>query len=173
MTKCSQHQLQQSTMMDDQMQSTSIPKQISKHPPFSIRDIRKIIPSDLFERSYLKSTYWLLHDCILVLTSLYIATFIQYLPFSVLRGIFWCIYWYIQGVFSTGLWVIAHECGHHAFSPNKLLNNIIGYIFHAIFLVPYFSWQYTHGIHHSKANNSELDTVHVPRIKHAKHPRTI
>eukprot|EP00484_Ammonia_sp_Unknown_P015802 CAMPEP_0197074326 /NCGR_PEP_ID=MMETSP1384-20130603/211051_1 /TAXON_ID=29189 /ORGANISM="Ammonia sp." /LENGTH=286 /DNA_ID=CAMNT_0042513167 /DNA_START=1554 /DNA_END=2414 /DNA_ORIENTATION=+ len=67
----------------------------------------------------------------------------------------------------TGLWVIAHECGHHGFTPNKLLNNLVGFICHTVLLVPYFSWQYTHAQHHARTNNLESDTVHCPRMKYA------
>ena len=67
----------------------------------------------------------------------------------------------------TGIWVIAHECGHHAFTPHKQLNNVVGFIFHTMLLVPYFSWQYTHAQHHARTNNLEEDTNHLPRMKFA------
>jgi len=84
------------------------------------------------------------------------------------RALLWCAWWYVQGAFMTGLWVIAHECGHQAFTPNKLVNNAVGFIVHSMLLVPYFSWQYTHSQHHSRTNNLELDTVHSPRFKYSK-----
>jgi omega-6 fatty acid desaturase (delta-12 desaturase) len=33
----------------------------------------------------------------------------------------WIAYAVITGTVGTGVWVIAHECGHGAFSDNKLL----------------------------------------------------
>jgi fatty acid desaturase len=50
----------------------------------------------------------------------------------------------IQGTIWTGLWVLAHECGHGAFSKYKIINDIFGYITHSSLLVPYFSWQFSH-----------------------------
>ncbi|RID80728.1 hypothetical protein BRARA_A03368 [Brassica rapa] len=41
----------------------------------------------------------------------------------------------------TGLWVIAHECGHHAFSDHQWLDDAVGLVFHSFLLVPYFSWK--------------------------------
>lgn len=40
----------------------------------------------------------------------------------------------------AGVWVIAHECGHQAFSSSQLVNDTVGFILHTCLLVPYFSW---------------------------------
>jgi omega-6 fatty acid desaturase (delta-12 desaturase) len=32
----------------------------------------------------------------------------------------------------TGLWVIAHECGHRAFSPNEAFGDAVGLILHSV-----------------------------------------
>jgi omega-6 fatty acid desaturase (delta-12 desaturase) len=48
----------------------------------------------------------------------------------------------------TGLWVLAHECGHGAFSPSRTFNNVVGWVLHSALLVPYFSWQLSHSKHH-------------------------
>ena len=45
----------------------------------------------------------------------------------------------------TGIWVIAHECGHQAFSKYQLVNDGVGLVFHSCLLVPYFSWQVLYG----------------------------
>ncbi|MFZ8398872.1 fatty acid desaturase, partial [Staphylococcus aureus] len=54
------------------------------------------------------------------------------------------MYGFVQGCFLTGIWVIAHECGHHAFSDYQWLDDIVGLILHSSLLVPYFSWKYSH-----------------------------
>lgn len=61
-----------------------------------------------------------------------------------------------------GLWVLAHECGHGAFSSNKKLQDAIGYTLHTLFLVPYYSWQRSHAVHHQFTNHMELGETHVP-----------
>jgi len=43
-------------------------------------------------------------------------------------------------VVTAGVWVIAHECGHQAFSNSQLINDTVGFILHSCLLVPYFSW---------------------------------
>ncbi|XP_048547773.1 uncharacterized protein LOC125529462 [Triticum urartu] len=39
------------------------------------------------------------------------------------------LYWVVQGCVMNDIWVIAHECGHHAFSDYLLLDNM-GYRCH-------------------------------------------
>lgn len=63
-----------------------------------------------------------------------------------------------------GLWVLAHECGHGAFSKNKSLQDGIGYVIHSLMLVPYYSWQRSHAVHHQYTNHMELGETHVPEI---------
>lgn len=62
----------------------------------------------------------------------------------------------------TGLWVIAHECGHGAFSDSELINDIVGLPLHSFLLVPYFGWKYTHAKHHKYTNHLIHGETHVP-----------
>merc|ERR1719310_2489431 len=57
-------------------------------------------------------------------------------------------YAFVTGTAATGCWVAAHECGHGAFSDNKTVQDTVGYILHSLLLVPYFSWQRSHAVHH-------------------------
>lgn len=43
----------------------------------------------------------------------------------------WTLYGFVAGLFATGLWVIAHECGHQAFSESKFINNTVGWVLHS------------------------------------------
>lgn len=43
----------------------------------------------------------------------------------------WAIYTFWAGLVGTGLWIIAHECGHQAFSESKFLNNAVGWVLHS------------------------------------------
>lgn len=44
----------------------------------------------------------------------------------------WTLYGFTAGLFGTGLWVIAHECGHGAFCSNKYLNHSVGWVLHSV-----------------------------------------
>lgn len=62
----------------------------------------------------------------------------------------------------TGVWVLAHECGHQSFSASEFWNNFFGTILHSALLVPYHSWRITHGRHHNNTGSCENDEVFAP-----------
>jgi omega-6 fatty acid desaturase (delta-12 desaturase) len=105
----------------------------------------------------------LLSDLFIIAVLGYLATFIGHasLP-SWSSYILWPIYWYAQGSVMTGVWVLAHECGHQAFSESEFANNVMGTILHSLLLVPYHSWRITHGLHHNNTGSCENDEVFAP-----------
>ncbi|XBH79788.1 hypothetical protein VPH35_105680 [Triticum aestivum] len=136
-------------------------------PPFTLGQIKKAIPPHCFQRSIIKSFSYVVHDLVIVAALLYAAlVWIPTLP-SVLQLGAWPLYWVVQGCVMTGVWVIAHECGHHAFSDYSLLDDTVGLVLHSWLLVPYFSWKYSHRRHHSNTGSLERDEVFVPKQKEA------
>ena len=53
--------------------------------------------------------------------------------YSATRFALWALYSFWTGLFGTGLWVIAHECGHQAFSESKFINNSVGWVLHSAY----------------------------------------
>nr|CCA22140.1 fatty acid desaturase putative [Albugo laibachii Nc14] len=134
-------------------------------PPFTIKDIRAAIPPHCFERSLALSSYHLAKN-LLICGGLYCgATYIDQLPILLLRWALWAMYWFFQGSYMTGIWVIAHECGHQAFSDSTIINNTVGLMTHSALLVPYHSWRITHRQHHSNAGSCENDSIYIPASK--------
>ncbi|EXL63485.1 omega-6 fatty acid desaturase (delta-12 desaturase) [Fusarium oxysporum f. sp. radicis-lycopersici 26381] len=134
-------------------------------PDFTIKDIRDAIPKHCFERSTFKGYIYILRDIICLVTTFTIFyNFVTpgYFPSTPVRALLWGLYTTLQGLFGTSLWVIAHECGHQAFSESRL-------VLHSALLVPYFSWKISHGKHHKATGNMERDMVFVPctREQHA------
>jgi omega-6 fatty acid desaturase (delta-12 desaturase) len=81
------------------------------------------------------------------------------------RFLGWQAYGYATGLIATGLWVIAHECGHQAFSESKAINNTVGWILHSALGVPYHSWRITHARHHASTAHMTNDQVFVPKSR--------
>ncbi|KAI9222097.1 fatty acid desaturase-domain-containing protein [Blastocladiella britannica] len=138
-----------------------------------IKELRDLIPAHYFERSAFWSSLWLLHDLVIAGTLFYGALHIDaiatVLPagtspavVEAARWALWAAYWVAQGVACTGIWVLAHECGHQAYSASKAVNNSVGYVLHSLLLVPYHSWRITHSTHHKSTNHLERDQVFVP-----------
>ncbi|GFR52743.1 hypothetical protein Agub_g15354 [Astrephomene gubernaculifera] len=138
-------------------------------PDFTLGDIRKAIPPHCFERSALRSFSYLAVDVLLVAILWYASTWIDHpaVPRWLAYCVLWPLYWFWQGAVATGIWVIAHECGHGAFSDYEQLNDTVGLIFHSLLLVPYYSWKHSHRRHHQHTGSTELDEVFVPAVKPA------
>ena len=134
-------------------------------PDYSIKQIRDAIPAHCYERSRLTGLAYVARDAALLAATFYF--FHNYvtpgnIPSTALRISLWAIYTILQGLFATGLWVLAHECGHQSFSPSKTLNDSVGWILHSALLVPYFSWKISHGKHHKATGHLQKDMVFVP-----------
>lgn len=135
-------------------------------PPFTLSDIKNAVPRHCFERSLSTSLFHLTIDLIQVAILGYLASLLGHSdvpPMS--RYILWPLYWYAQGSVLTGVWVIAHECGHQSFSPYESVNNFFGWLLHSALLVPYHSWRISHGKHHNNTGSCENDEVFAPPIK--------
>lgn len=142
------------------MSSTQLADGAPKAP--SIQDLKQAIPAKCFERSAKTSMAYIIRDSALVATMIAIASFIPQIENSFLRILSWSVYGFVQGCFFTGIWIIAHECGHQALFNNSLVNDSFGFVLHSFLLVPYFSWKYSHARHHRYHNNMEKDTAFVP-----------
>jgi omega-6 fatty acid desaturase (delta-12 desaturase) len=139
-----------------------------KIPDFTIKQIRDAIPSHCFERSALQGYSYVARDLLLLATTFYL--FHNYVtpetvPSSSTRFVLWSIYGFVQGLFGTGIWVLAHECGHQSFSTSKIINDTTGWVLHSALLVPYFSWKISHGKHHKSTGHMERDMVFLPKTR--------
>ena len=137
-------------------------------PDYTIKQIRDAIPAHCFERSAARGLGYVARDVACLATVFYL--FHNYVtpetvPNTVVRGTLWGVYTFLQGLFGTGLWVLAHECGHQSFSPSKTLNDTVGWVLHSALLVPYFSWKISHGKHHKATGNMDRDMVFRPRTR--------
>ncbi|MCO5596201.1 hypothetical protein L7F22_050261 [Adiantum nelumboides] len=171
-------------------QSKGYRKNDLKHfevPELTIKDLLSSIPSHCFERSAIRSGSYVLGDFIMIAALGYAASFIDpslksvnfeqspLTPFisaawqhSIARFSLWFLYTVLQGLVFTGVWVIAHECGHQAFSASKTINNTVGWFLHSALLVPYHSWRISHARHHAATGHMTRDEVFVPRTRQQK-----
>jgi omega-6 fatty acid desaturase (delta-12 desaturase) len=74
----------------------------------------------------------------------------------------WIAYAMITGTVAVGCWVVAHECGHRAFTRHNWIQDIVGFTLHSALLVPYFSWQRSHSLHHARTNHLSDGETFVP-----------
>lgn len=149
-----------------------------------IKEIRDQIPDKYFKRDMVKGFMYIARD---ILQSIVTGAIMYYGLLPLLdkadelgavvghtsRFVTWNAFWFIQGLNWTGLWVMAHECGHQAFSDYRFVNDTVGWFLHSLLLVPYHSWRITHGTHHKNTNHMTKDTVFIPPKKESILTETI
>ncbi|KZV80642.1 hypothetical protein EXIGLDRAFT_845379, partial [Exidia glandulosa HHB12029] len=140
-------------------------------PGLTVKDLLSAIPAHCTERSALRSGAYVLWDFALLYAIYNVAAFASNLltpehvalPHPALYTVAWLGVWgaysFAAGLVATGLWVIAHECGHQAFSESKFINNTVGWILHSGLGVPYHSWRITHAKHHASTGHVYQDQV--------------
>ncbi|KAG0086883.1 Acyl-lipid omega-3 desaturase [Podila epicladia] len=129
---------------------------------FTIKEIRDAIPAHLFVRNTTKSIVYLLKDVATIASLVYCAILIDTLPFLALRIIAWIAYSIVQGTVMVGLFILAHECGHGAFSDNRTINTVVGWVIDSAYLVPYHTFQIAHFKHHKGTSSMTKDIDYVP-----------
>ncbi|KAG1743331.1 fatty acid desaturase-domain-containing protein [Suillus paluster] len=156
---------------------TTIKQNVFVIPDLTIKDLLSAIPAHCFKRSALRSSLYIAWDVAVISgiykAATYLDTFISptyiSLPHPVLypvaRFSLWGMYTFWTGLFATGLWVIAHECGHQAFSESKFINNSVGWVLHSALGVPYHSWRISHAKHHASTGHMTQDQVFVPKTR--------
>ncbi|KAI9729192.1 MAG: hypothetical protein M1834_007099 [Cirrosporium novae-zelandiae] len=151
---------------------TSTPKHLDLHgnvfevPDFTMKQIYDAIPPHCFRPSTIRSMAYVVRDYIYLGSLIYLTHLgTPLLPHASLRFLAYTAYTIAGGIIMTGIWILAHECGHGAFSKSKRLNNVMGLILHSFLLVPYHSWRLTHSQHHKATGNLERDVVFIPHSR--------
>jgi len=127
--------------------------------------VRAALPPHVLTRDTKKS---MMYAAISVAQSVACLALGTLIPLKLAMLPLWIAYAAVSGMVWTGMWVVAHECGHGAFSDNRKLQDTVGYILHTALLVPYFSWQHSHAVHHSRTNHITEGETHVPPTVNAR-----
>ncbi|KAH3662223.1 hypothetical protein OGAPHI_005471 [Ogataea philodendri] len=132
-------------------------------PDYSFKQILDAIPKHCFERSLPWSLHYVFRDIAAMFVIGYVGTtYIPYVESKFLRFVLYNVQSFCISLFGFGLWILAHECGHGAFSKYQNVNDFVGWVLHSYVGVPYFSWKYSHAKHHQQTGNMQKDTVFIP-----------
>ena len=138
-------------------QATTPSSCASSYP--SKAELLACLPPELLQLNPRKAWSSLARSLVLALLAYGLGTQIPLVPGAVPL---WLLYGVVTGTLAGGCWVIAHECGHHAFHPNRRVEALVGFVLHSLLLVPYFTWQRSHAVHHAHCNHLEEGETHVP-----------
>ena len=135
-------------------------------PVPDVKTLKDAIPAKCFERSMIRSFSYVIRDLVLLSGLFYSAVQLSQLDAPLFVTVpLWALYSFVTGCVFTGLWILAHDCGHDSFSDNLTVNAFTGWALHSMLMVPFFSWKFSHARHHRYHNHMEKDTVFVPHRK--------
>jgi omega-6 fatty acid desaturase / acyl-lipid omega-6 desaturase (Delta-12 desaturase) len=133
------------------------------HPPqYTMQEIYAAIPPHCFHSNTLISLAYVFRDLTFALTLALLASQISHLQSPHIRFLAWATYSFCQGLVFTGIWELAHECGHGALSKHRWFNHAVGLALHSSLFTPYHSWRFTHQTHHKHTNHLGKDIAFVP-----------
>ncbi|KAF8588440.1 hypothetical protein K439DRAFT_1335132 [Ramaria rubella] len=143
-------------------------------PTVTLKELRDVVPKHVFRRSTVKGVYYVVRSVVMALALYKLAVYIdpfaaslhasRMVAFGVRWGL-WVIYWLLQSLAWGGLWTLGHEAGHGSLSPYHWFNHALGFTMHTFLLIPYFSWRWTHHVHHKASASLERDENYVPRLR--------
>jgi len=120
----------------------------------TLQDVVKTLPKEVFHKNALKA--W--SNVLLTLAAVSMShVLLVYTPWWLLP-----ISWFLAGTAWTGLFVIAHDCGHLSFSRSHMVNDIVGTLLMLPLLYPFESWRIQHNHHHNHTNKLEVDNAWQP-----------
>lgn len=126
----------------------------------TLREIRKAIPAACYQIDERRS---LLSMARAILTSCGLLFLLTQLPLSPGWELVWQIplllmVWFIFALSLVGLFVLGHDCGHHAFSKKRWLNYLVGHIAMSPFMLGFHNWRIAHNHHHAFTQMRHNDT---------------
>ena len=84
----------------------------------SKKQVRDVVPAHCFTRNTAKSMMYAVISVLQSAACVWAGTLI---PLKAAFAPLWLAYGAVTGTVFTGMWVVAHECGHGAFSDNRFI----------------------------------------------------
>ncbi|KAG7692321.1 hypothetical protein KL933_000806 [Ogataea haglerorum] len=132
-------------------------------PDYTFKQVLDAIPKHCFQKSLPYSLHFVARDILAMAAIGWVGTtYIPLVQSQALRFVLYSLQSFGIGLFGFGLWILAHECGHGAFSNYPRVNDFVGWVLHSYCGVPYFSWKFSHAKHHQHTGNLQKDTVFIP-----------
>lgn len=119
-----------------------------------LKDIIRTLPKECFQKNSRKA--WL--SVVLSIT----AVGLGYLGIANSPWFLLPLAWIFTGTALTGLFVIAHDCGHRSFAKRRWVNDWVGHILMLPLIYPFHCWRLLHDYHHIHTNELLVDNAWQP-----------
>jgi len=138
--------------VDAKLYKNGIPKPLPDH--VTLKEVRESMPKQVYEKDPVLAWQSVFVTIASVALSMVVLAYSPwwFLPFA----------WMLAGTAATGLFVVAHDCGHRSFSDSKLVCDIVGIILMLPLFYPFESWRIQHNLHHNNTNKLHVDNAWQP-----------
>lgn len=126
----------------------------SANANIQLKDVIKTLPKECFQKDRRKA--W---SSVLITIS---AVSLGYLGITNLPWFLLPIAWIFTGTALTGLFILAHDCGHRSFAQRRWVNDWVGHILMLPLIYPFHSWRILHDRHHLHTNKLLVDNAWHP-----------
>jgi omega-6 fatty acid desaturase (delta-12 desaturase) len=126
----------------------------NKDFPFTLRDILKTLPQEVFMKNPRKAWTRVIINVLLVGLGYY---GVAVAPWFLLP-----VAWIFLGTSLTGFFVIGHDCGHRSFSNRNWVNDLVGHLAFLPLIYPFHAWRILHNHHHKHTNKLDVDNAWDP-----------
>jgi len=123
-------------------------------PEVTLSDVIESLPKEVFRKNGWKA---LQEVAITVISVALSEVLLYYSPWWALP-----IAWALAGTAFTGMFVIAHDCGHMSFARQPWLNDLVGTLFMLPLVFPFEPWRIQHNLHHNHTNKLHVDNAWQP-----------
>ncbi|MEN9203793.1 MAG: fatty acid desaturase [Thermostichus sp. DG_1_6_bins_120] len=125
--------------------------------PEKLSTILRTLPHQCFEKD--RRQAWMS-----VLRSVF-AVALGYAAIAFLPVLFLPLAWVWTGTALTGLFVLAHDCGHRSFAKRRWVNDWLGHVLMLPLIYPFHPWRILHDRHHRFTNQLQQDNAWEPWTK--------
>lgn len=126
----------------------------STNADIQLKDVIKTLPRECFQKDRRKAWSSVLINVL--------AVGLGYVGIASLPWFLLPLAWIFTGTALTGLFVLAHDCGHRSFAKRRWLNDWMGHILMLPLIYPFHSWRVLHDHHHVHTNKLIVDNAWHP-----------
>lgn len=76
----------------------------------------------------------------------------------------------LLSVFFAQCFILLHECGHLNFFKTRFLNQLMGNVFGFLTMIPFYTWQHMHHLHHKWTGWRDKDPTTEKTVEPSKSP---
>lgn len=126
----------------------------------TLKTVRQSLSRELYEIHPFKAWWGLCRGILAIFIFEYL---LFQIPWQIGMSLLWTLpatiaLWVLLGTAFVGMIILAHDCGHLAFSKNRTINYVVGHICTSALTIGFHNWRLSHHHHHNFTQIRKMDT---------------